>query len=77
MTTAFAITPPDSPSPVQRAGWALQRTAAVILLGLLAARAFVGELPFRSSLLNLQSTQTTGRNQPSLLTRADRGELAR
>jgi O-antigen ligase len=77
MTTAPAIAPSDRPWLVQRAGQALQRAAAVILLGLLVARALIGELPFRSSLLNLRNPQAAERDQSSLLARADRGELAR
>jgi putative inorganic carbon (HCO3(-)) transporter len=53
----------------------MQQAAAIILLGVLVARAFIAEMPFRTPLPNLQNAQATEGRE--ILTRIDRGELAR
>ena len=63
--------------PVRRAGEALQRAAGVVLLCIVVGRAFVGELPFRTSLLDLQPAPVTQDDPTAPAVRADRGELAR
>ena len=76
------MTPPamshaDASSRTRRAGRAMQRAAGVILLCIVASRAFVAELPFRTPLVDLHAARSAQSEMDATVLRADRGELAR